>query len=413
MLRFVKKARKQTTQTGELKAIEIMEAKILWIKFVQKTNFPEAFNTTSGTVNKKDYKNQLGIQLHDDGLLRCHGRMIHAELPLEAIYPIPLPKRSHFTSLLIKEYHQKLFHSSVSHTLAQLRNQYWIPQGRAEVKKAIHGCGVCKRFQGGPFKLPSMSPWPRKKVAKSAPFTYTVLDYFGPLYIQAGSSKKKVWVCLFTCVTVRAIHLELVKDMTAEQFLLALRRFIARRGNPAQLILDNAPQFKLAKTTIDKAWKETVSNHELQSYTANQGIEWNFIVELAPWMGGFYMGGFYERLVGTVKGALKKSIGKLCLTEDQLETFLTEVQAVINSRPLVYVGEDFDSGFSLAPADFLNLNPQSGVPLIEIHNSHDPAYGKKSSADKLLELWGKGQRHLNSVWKVWRDDYLLSLRERG
>ena len=408
MLRFVKKARKHTTQTGELKAIEIMEAKILWFKFVQKTNFPEAFNTTSGTVNKKDYKNQLGIELHDDGLLRCHGRMIHAELPLQAIYPILLPKRSHFSSLLIKEYHQKLFHSGVSHTLAQLRNQYWIPQGRAEVKKAIHGCGVCKRFQGGPFKLPSMSPWPRKKVAKSAPFTYTGLDYFGPLYIQAGSSKKKVWVCLFTCVTVRAIHLELVKDMTAEQFLLALRRFIARRGKPAQLILDNAPQFKLAKTAIDKAWKETVSNHELQSYTANQGIEWNFIVELAPWMGGFY-----ERLVGTVKGALKKSIGKICLTEDQLETVLTEVQAVINSRPLVYVGEDFDSGFSLAPADFLNLNPQSGVPLIEIHNSHDPDYGKKSSADKLLELWGKGQRHLNSVWKAWRDDYLLSLRERG
>ena len=148
--------------------------------------------------------------------------------------------------------------------------------------------------------------------------------------------------------------MELVKDLTAEQFLFALRRFIARRGKPAQLILDNAPQFKLAKTAIDKAWKETVSNHELQSYTANQGIEWNFIVELA-----------------------------------------------------------FDSGFSLAPADFFNLNPQSGVPLIEINNPHDPDYGKKSSADKLLELWGKGRRHLNSLWRVWKDDYLLSLRERG
>ena len=186
------------------------------------------------------------------------------------------------------------------------------------MKKAIHGCGICKRFQGGPFKLPSMSPWPRKKVGKCALFTYTGLDYFGPLYIQDKSSKEKVWMCLFTCVTVRVIHLELIKDMTAEQFLLALRRFIARRGKPTQIILDNAPQFKLAKTAIDKAWKETVSNDDVQSYTANQGIEWNFIVELAPWMGGFY-----ERLVGTVKGALKKSIGKICLTEKKLETFLT------------------------------------------------------------------------------------------
>ena len=94
-------------------------------------------------------------------------------------------------------------------------------------------------------------------------------------------------------------------------------------------------------------------HHEVQSYTANQGIEWNFIVELAPWMGGFY-----ERLVGTVKGALKKSIGKICLTEKKLETFLAEAEAVINSRPLVYVGEDFGSGFSLTPADFLFVPSQ-------------------------------------------------------
>ena len=130
-------------------------------------------------------------------------------------------------------------------------------------------------------------------------------------------------------------------------------------------------------------------------------------MELAPWMGGFY-----ERLVGTVKGALKKSIGKICLTEKKLETFLAEAEAVINSRPLVYVGEDFGSGFLLTSADFLGLNPKSGIPVIEIHGPHDPDYGKKSSTDKLVEIWGKGQQHLNSLWKVWKDDYLLNLRER-
>ena len=161
-----------------------------------------------------------------------------------------------------------------------------------------------------------MSPWPRKKVAKSAPFTYTGLDYLGPLYIQDGTSKRKVWVCLFTSVTVRVIHLELFKDMTAEQFLLGLRRFIARRGKLTQIILDNAPQFKLTKSDVDKAWKGTILNPEVQSYTATQEIEWNFIVELAP-----RMGGFYERLVGTVKGALKKSIAKVYLTEEKLQTF--------------------------------------------------------------------------------------------
>ena len=196
--------------------------------------------------------------------------------------------------------------------------------------------------------------------------------------------------------------------MTAEQFLLGLRRFIARRGKPSKIIIDNAPQLKLAKTAIDKAWKESISNHEMQSYTAIPGIEWNFIVELAP-----SMGGFYERLIVTVKRALKKSIGKICLTEKKLETFLAVVEAVMNSRPLSYVVEDFGSGFSLGPADFLNLNPKSGIPVIEIHNPHDPDYGKESSTDKLLEIWGKRQQHLNSLWRVWKDDYLLKLRERG
>ena len=154
LLRFVQKARKQKTQTGELKAIEIKEAKTLWIKSIQKTYFPEAFNSTNGTVSKKDYKNQLGIQLHEDGLLHCHGRMIHAELPPDAVYPILLPKRSHFTSLLIKEYHQKLFHSGVSHTLAQ---------GRAEVEKAIHDCGICKRFPGGPSNFHQCLHGPGRK----------------------------------------------------------------------------------------------------------------------------------------------------------------------------------------------------------------------------------------------------------
>ena len=109
LLRFLQKARKQKVKTGELKTIEIKEAKILWIKFIQRANFPAAFNTTSENVNRKDHKNHLGIQFHDDVLLRCHGRMIHAEIPDDAMYPILLPKKRYFTSILIKEYHQKLF----------------------------------------------------------------------------------------------------------------------------------------------------------------------------------------------------------------------------------------------------------------------------------------------------------------
>ena len=109
----------------------------------------------------------------------------------------------------------------------------------------------------------------------------------------------------------RAIHLELMKDKTAYQLLLGFRRFIARHGKPNKVISDNASQFKLAADTVAKLWRDILMENDLVSYAANENIQWKFIVELAPWMGGFY-----ERLVGLVKRSLRKAIGKVCLTND-------------------------------------------------------------------------------------------------
>ncbi|XP_070543723.1 uncharacterized protein [Ptychodera flava] len=258
--------------------------------------------------------------------------------------------------------------------------------------------------------MPAMAPLPRKRVTQSPPFTYTGLDYFGPLFIKETSGTKKVWICLYTCLAVRAIHLELIKDMSAEQFLLCLRRFIARRGTPEQIISDNAPQFKLAKSVLDKVWMNVIMDRGVRKYMSDQGIKWQFIVELAPWMGGFY-----ERLVGCVKKCLRKAIGKACLTYDQLHTLMIEAEAVVNTRPLVYVDDDINSSITLTPADFLTLNPKTGMPDAE-PDSDDPDLEYKpriSSAEKLLQTWKKGQRLLNGFWNRWRDSYILNLRERS
>ena len=100
--------------------------------------------------------------------------------------------------------------------------------------------------------MPLMPPLPRKRVNESSPFTYTGVHYFGPIYVKANSGTKKVWVCLFTCLVVRSVHLELMQDMLTEEFLLVLRHFIARWGKPKQLILDNASQFKLASSVLEE-----------------------------------------------------------------------------------------------------------------------------------------------------------------
>lgn len=124
-------------------------------------------------------------------------------------------------------------------------------------------------------------------------------------------------------------------------------------------------------------------------------------------------GGFYERLNALVKRGLRKSIGKICLTSSQLYTVLVEVEAVVNSRPIVYVGTELDD-WCLCPADFLSLNPKTGIPEnCTVYDAKDPLFQPNfSSSERLLQIWEKGQKHLNVFWKIWAEDYLLSLRER-
>ena len=225
----------------------------------------------------------------------------------------------------------------------------------------------------------------------------------GPLLISSENDVLKNWICLYTCVNVRAVHLELIEDMTTESFLLCLRRFIARRGKPSMIISDNASQFKLSNSVINKIWGRIATDEDVQSYVNNEGIEWKHIVEYAPWMGGFY-----ERLVGLTKRSLRKSLGRCKITRQKLMTLIAEVEAVLNSRPLVYLDDDVNSNRALTPAHFLAINDKVGCPDIdEIHN-----YPVVSSSETLIETWRKGQKYLDNFWKIWRNEYMQSLRER-
>ena len=207
-------------------------------------------------------------------------------------------------------------------------------------------------------------------------------------------------------MSVRAVHMEVAQDMTAEQFLHCFRRFTSWRGTPQMMYSDNAPHFKLVDKTLEQAIHEVLASESVQTYAANHNIVWRFAVELAPWMGGFY-----ERLIGIVKKPIKKSIGRACLSLDQLYIIITEVEAVVNQRPLVYVGEEFTSGVVLAPADFLSLNTMTGPPHLNTEDN-DPEYtDKTTSADKILSSWRKGLSHIDWFWKIWSDEYLLSLQE--
>lgn len=333
LLRFVNNLKGQIKLTGSLSSHELSLATRQWLHYIQRKHFTE--DILALQQNKRgSLQRQLGLQLDEHGLVHCLGRLINAELSAGAISPILLPKSDPFTTLVIQKYHKSILHSGTSQTLGQARHTYWIPQGRSVVKRVLRDCRICRRHERGPYRMPAMPPLSKQRVTQFPPFSFTGLDYLGPLFVKNGSSVTKVWVCLFTCMAIRAVHLELVPDMTTSAFLLCLRRFVARRGVPKQILSDNAPQFKAAKTVLDVAVKQAVASSSVECYIADQGIHWQFITQLSTWMGGFY-----ERLVGLVKRCLRKSIGRTMLTTDQLQTYLLDVEAVINSQPFSLRGK--------------------------------------------------------------------------
>ncbi|XP_065203922.1 uncharacterized protein LOC135834011 [Planococcus citri] len=292
--------------------------------------------------------------------------------------------------------HVKYFHLGVSHILSIIRREYWIENGRQAVMKVLNECVNCRRVDGGPFIIPDLPPFPTERVSKVIPFTYVGVDYFGPLYAKCCGNVKKFFVVIFTCLTVRAIHLELVESMKATDFLIVFRRFIAERNMPKKIISDNAAQFKKFKSFIDHVWRENLrKNNEFVSFLLENNIEWNFIPENAPWMGGVY-----ERLILSVKKCIKKSVSGMVNFEN-LRTTLKEIENVLNSRPLTYISGDLED--VITPAHFIYNRS---------HISVGNELGVINTRSELANLWNSSKRILESFWSIWYKDYLSNLRKK-
>ncbi|XP_060582451.1 uncharacterized protein LOC132738860 [Ruditapes philippinarum] len=238
-VRFIKEIKKQKCENQSLTSQELETSEIMLILYLQRTKFSE---TICGIYNQitTTQQRQLGLFIDPKGILRSKGRLENAGITEGAKQPILLPRNEWFTYLIIEKVHKQNCHCGVSQTLSKIRYKFWIPKGRSVVKSVLGRCSTCRYFEGGPYKMPAFAPLPPSRVQEALPFSRVGLDYFGPLSIKTKDGPKKVWVCLFTCLLIRAIHLELVQDMSTEEFLLGFKRFISQRGTPAEIISDNA-----------------------------------------------------------------------------------------------------------------------------------------------------------------------------
>lgn len=220
--------------------------------------------------------------MEKDGLIRCQGRLSNSDLLYDTKHPLLLDPKHHVCELIIKDCHETVKHNGVRETLTQLRTRFWIIKGRSHMRKFIHRCCICRRFEGKHFNLPRSPPLPEFRVTKAPPFTCTGLDFAGPLYVKPShsSDSTKVWICIYTCCIIRAVPLDLVNDLSTPTFLNSFRRFTFRRGVPYLVVSDNAKTFKAAAVIIS----ETLSNPGTQQFFTNSRIQfkWSFNLEKAP-----------------------------------------------------------------------------------------------------------------------------------
>ncbi|GBN74693.1 hypothetical protein AVEN_206945-1, partial [Araneus ventricosus] len=237
------------------------------------------------------------------------------------------------------------------------------------------------------------APLPPDRVEKSQPFEVSGIDFAGPLILRDGS---KVYIALFTCTVTRGIHLELITSLSAECFIQAFRRFISRRGVCKIIYSDNAKTFKRADKELKYLYK-LCKDENVSRFIVNNGITWKFIVEGAPWWGGFW-----ERLVRSVKTCLKRILGKSSLTYEELYTVLVEIEAVINSRPITYLYSNVNEPDPLSPSHFLTGSKLTVLP--------SPNTVPKSSKCDLIKRWKHRLILLDHFWKRFYKEYLLELR---
>lgn len=356
------------------------------------------FSSTSHSLTQGESDQislQLGLELDQDGILICKGRFRELEYEGKGIFPVLLPRNCHLTDIIVTDVHRSCFHNGTSQTLATLRLEYWVTQGRSEVKKILRNCVNCKKFRQGPYKQPEFCFYPNYRVQRNVAFEYSSVDMFGPLTIQEGKELMSVHGLIFVCMTTRAIHIEILDSENTTDFLLAFKRFISRKNVCKQILSDNAIQFKLLSQVCN-----TVYGSEVSSYLNQKGIKFTFTSPLSPWEGGLY-----ERLIGSTKQCLRKTLGHLLLSKTQLNTILIEIENVINSRPLGYVG---DEEMMITPNHFLGIKSDSLGPE---HFEYD-SRGKSVTFKNLVSLWKKGSSYLDLFWRAWVKQYLNALRER-
>ena len=273
-----------------------------------------------------------------DGVIHVGGRLQNAPICTEAIHPMIVPNEHPVAILIIRHYHQTVGHVGREHVLAALHQCYWILNARVLTRQVLRHCiDCCKRHEAsmrqfmGELSRARLTPY-------KPPFTYTGLDFFGPFHVKRGRSIEKVYRCIFSCLTTRAIHIEDVGSLETDAFIQALRRFICIQGAAKEIWSDNGTNFIGGEKELKLArqeWNQTAIKHALHEkeveWRCQPFQKWHFQPPTAS-----HISGVWERLIRSVRMTMKAVLGHphAFVSRKTLRTVFAEAIGILNARPL-------------------------------------------------------------------------------
>lgn len=403
--RFVYNCRNpQAKVTGPLQVDELNLSLDLIIRFEQHFYYSSVYKSlNNGTPLKDVALCKLTPFVDEAGLLRVGGRLQHANLPYSRKHPLLLPKASHLSALLCDHFHIQSLHAGPRTVQALVQEKFWIVGIRSLLRQRIFKCLTCYKYASKPSQ-PLMSDLPAARVASQRPFLDVGVDFGGPFHIKESlrrnAPSRKAYLCLFICFSTKAVHLELVSDLSSAAFLAALDRFVGRRGLPRRIHSDNGTNFTGSARELKEIYDLLQEqNTEITDSLALRHIKWIFNPPTAS-----NFGGLWESGIKSAKYHLRRVIGSQLLTFEEFTTLLCKIEAILNSRPLIDLSPDPSDNIDyLSPGHFLIgtsllSTPQedlSGVPL------------------NRLSRWRLIQQASQSFWDLWSTSYLQSLIPRN
>lgn len=376
---------------------ELKEAELEIMRHCQRRTYGEEINALQNgePVKRTSHIYKLN-PVFQDGILRVGGRLSRTAMPEESKHPAIMDKNSRVSELILHAIHEEVGHSGRNHILSKLRQKYWIPGVSTAIKRVLSKCLVCRRLRGltGQQKMADL---PRSRVTPDEPpFTRTGVDYFGPFDVKRGRATVKRYGVIFTCLTIRAIHLEVAASLDTDSFINALRRFISRRGQVMELRSDNGTNFIGAERELKRAIQEW-NISRIENTLTQKGIKWIFNPPTAS-----HHGGVWERLIRSIRKILHTTLKTQRLDEEGLQTFLCEAEAIINSRPITTPSSDPNDLEALTPNHLLLLKSKPSLP---------PGLFQKEDL-YARRRWRQVQYMADLFWKRWIREYLPELQRR-